>query len=585
MSLAELQSFMDGTPATDEPRVKWRLGLAKRSADEKRDTTLGAAIAAEGNALLFFTDVNSLPAAIADVRAWFDLSMIAYLTRRRDETTQPRLRARYAHVVASHAKRNEEGLRAVNAYVAALEHYRALEANDPAEAVTALIDLAPLAVMVARKYRARERVTPSLIALMGTRDATLRRKVLDLLITDQATSKETLEAVRDAVFATLSQMAAWSELKDTDAVARLGIRLDARLKRNDREPWLRALADVYRDVILRAPVHPLVKTNAARRAALIFQELGDVDARSTMLRFQREFTGQGLEYHTFNADLDEKGYIAASLRVRLTAAFEQGGPLGVLAYIGLSADFMAPARWGHQMQEQLEKAGTSTFSLMASTEAYAVDARMIGSDADVEARRDRLAWEQYRLAWLYVSYAMVVAAEEYVVNGQIRFEDFRVLLQQSWIGEREAEPQPNDLVVLLVAALRAYCAIYTQEQDDDAMVLVTDSLVLRFEAVLRKLARRLGVPDWVQRKDGTNLVDEVAGLPALLSNERIVNYLGQDLHVYAKYTLMSIDEGLRDKVAHAATHATDYNVNNLSALIVLVLRLAMRRETGQPVPK
>lgn len=559
--------------------MRWRLGLAKRAADERGDAGLSAAIAAEGNALLFFTDVDSLPAAIADVRAWFDPPMIAYLTRRREETSQPRLRARYAHVIASYAKRYDEGLRAVDDYVVALEYYRALESHNRLEAVNALIVLAPLAVAIARKYRARERVTPSLIALMQTADATLRRKVLDLLITDHATSKETLEVVRDAVFATLGQMHAWADLKDTDALAQLGVRLDARLGRDDRNPWLRALADVYRAVIAAASVHPLVKTDAARRAALIFQELGDDVARSEMLGFQRQFTGQGVEHHTFSAELDEKGEIADWVRVRLAAPFEQGGPLGVLAYIGISNDFIAPARWGHQMQEQLEKAGSSTFALMASTEAYAVDARMVGSDADLEDRRDRLAWEQYRLAWLYASNAMIVAAEEYISNGQIRYEDFRALLTQSWIGESEPGPQPNDLVALLGAPLRAYCAIYTGEQNDDAMVLTIDSLVLRFEAILRKMARRLGVPDWVQRKSGSDLVDEVAGLALLLSNERIVEYLGENLHTYARYTLMSIDEGLRDKVAHAATHASDYNVNNLSALVVLVLRLAMCRGT------
>lgn len=140
-TLAELESFADGTPAVEEVRVKWRLGLAKRAGAEKGDAALGLAIAVEGNALLFFTDVDSLPAAIADVRAWFDSSMIAYLTRRHDETIQPRLRARYAHVVASHAKRHDEGLRAVDAYAAAMDYYRALEPENRAEAVNVLIDV------------------------------------------------------------------------------------------------------------------------------------------------------------------------------------------------------------------------------------------------------------------------------------------------------------------------------------------------------------------------------------------------------------------------------------------------------------
>jgi len=50
--------------------------------------------------------------------------MIDYVRARRDATPEPRLRARYAHVIAAYTNRHDEELRAVDAYVAAVDHYR-----------------------------------------------------------------------------------------------------------------------------------------------------------------------------------------------------------------------------------------------------------------------------------------------------------------------------------------------------------------------------------------------------------------------------------------------------------------------------
>jgi hypothetical protein len=184
--------------------------------------------------------------------------------------------------------------------------------------------------------------------------------------------------------------------------------------------------------------------------------------------------------------------------------------------------------------------------------------------------------EQYAIAWTYATYAMDIAAEAYMSNGQVQPSDVESCLRQTWLGERDVDGKPSDLVTLLMAPLRAYCLFYAAELEGDAQVLIIDSLVLRFEELFRKLARRLGVPDWIPRQVGDAVVDQVVGLPDLLDNERIINFLGPDLHAFAKFTLLGTDEGLRHRVAHAATHMSDYNAKNLNALVLLALRLAMR---------
>jgi len=197
--------------------------------------------------------------------------------------------------------RHDEGLRAVDAYVAAVNHYRAMERNERGDALRGLQTLVPLMMLIARRYRARDRVLPALLACVGTTNPYLRKTILELIIDEPIMAPETLAPLRDDALRTLRELrGGMDDLANIQAMAELGIRLDARLGQDDRAPWLRALADVYREIIVESAAHPLTKEQAAQRAALVFQELGDAEGRAEMIRLQRQYAGQGLEYHTFS---------------------------------------------------------------------------------------------------------------------------------------------------------------------------------------------------------------------------------------------------------------------------------------------
>jgi hypothetical protein len=129
---------------------------------------------------------------------------------------------------------------------------------------------------------------------------------------------------------------------------------------------------------------------------------------------------------------------------------------------------------------------------------------------------------------------------------------------------------PNDLVRLLVANLRVYVGLRTDELQPDARVPLIDSLTLRFEAILRKLARLLGVAD---KRTGDDGITQVRGLD-LLKDPAITAFLGDDLLTFANHTLNRPPEGLRDRVAHAVLHAGQYRIEDMDALVFLLLRLA-----------
>jgi hypothetical protein len=575
-TVAALAAFMDSLPPSQERVVRWRLGSAKRAAEAANDARLIEAIDAEGNAYLFFGEERTLAAALVEVRTYFNDAMIDYLRDRRETSPAPILRARYGHVIAAYTRRHDEGLRAVGDYVTAVEHYRLSENEQRLETLHALQTLVPLMVSIGRKYRAREQVLPALLATVRTTNPYLRKLVFEVIVADATITRDALEPLRDDALRTITELRGAMELSDIQAMADLGIRLDARLARTDRSPWLRALADVYRNIIVDSAAHPLTKEQAAQRAALVFQELGDNAGWIEMIQFQREYAGQGLEYHSFSHTLDDTGEMADYIRGTLDKLFEEGGALRVLGYLGLSADIMPTMGNARLSLQSLEAQGIGVFSQLATTLARAADKRVVGHGQPGRENQERSEREQFGFGWIYATYAMAVSAQATISNGSVTIDDFVALLVETWIGEDEAS-QANDLVALLTSPLRIYFGLITNGQHDDAMVVTIDSLALRFEAVIRKLARRLGEPDWIQRTDNSGRpITEVLGL-GLLNNERVAAYLGEDLHAFATYTLARHDEGLRDKIAHAATHVGDYTMQNAHALVFLLLRLAMHQ--------
>jgi len=414
------------------------------------------------------------------------------------------------------------------------------------------------------------------MASIRTTNPYLRKTILQLIIDDREMMPGDLALLRDDVLRTIRELRGAMELADIHAMAELGIRLDARLGRTDRTPWQHALADVYREVINSA-AHPLMKEQAAQRAALIFQELGDAAGRAEMIRLQREYAGKGLEYHSFSQPIDESGELAESVRNALDEAFEKGGALRVLGCLGWSSDIMPKLRHARNSLDEMAEKGIGVFSQLATTIARAADKRVVAHGDPGKENHERSLWDQFGYGWVLTTYIMAVAAQAMISNGSVTVEHIVAFLRQTWIGAEE-NTQPNDLVALLAAPLRTYVGLMTNTQHDDAMVVTIDSLTLRFEAVLRKLARRLGEPDWTQRKDERGRpYTQVVGLE-LLDNARIIAYLGEDLHAFATYTLARNDEGLRDKVAHAATHVSDYTMENAHALVFLLLRFATHQE-------
>lgn len=571
-SLSDLARVLDHVSVDQFFEAHAALGPAFAAAQEASDHELQIAIRAEGAVLELFTHANNLRMTVADRNALFTKDELDYLERRRRESQGVNARARYGHALAWATKRFDIGQETAQAYVDAVN--AAIAFADPIERERALRHLAPLAMELGKRYRKLPEAVTALMHAAQSARAVLRLQILRLLVPEPKIEREQLEELRAPLLVTIAELAGTSLLDSMVEAARLGARLDAKLGNADPSEWNRALLEGLKRTIA-AGEHPLLREQAAQQAALVLQALGAEDERAEMIALQRELAVNGLPTFSHSEPIDSDGTFAEAVRDSLETRLPDFGEIGVLAYLGLTMQFMPRMQHARDALAMQQAQGIGVFRQFATTMVRARDNRVIGHGDPGDENEARALVEQFGYGCIYAWYAMDVAARHIIANGIVRREHFEILLAQTWIGEEEPNVQ-NDLAPMLLAPIAIYIDVVAGLQSREVLIPAIDSLTMRFEAVLRKLARLLGVSDTKQLTDRSGrLTTEVLGVNAILSQPRIQTALGEDLHALARRTLLGEDEGLRHSVGHAVTHLTDYGILTAHSLVFLLLRLAM----------
>jgi hypothetical protein len=242
----------------------------------------------------------------------------------------------------------------------------------------------------------------------------------------------------------------------------------------------------------------------------------------------------------------------------------------MLAYFAANTALLPRVQRVQEHVDKLEADGVGAYRKLATV--------VISSGERIIGHQQSAFDEQYGYVWQMLSVApFAVMFSDLIVAGDVTIEHVEQLLTDSWIARDEGIPyggdemMPNDLVPLLLGPLRLYFAVDAGELGRDALIPALDSLVLRIEAVLRKLARLLGESDTKTDAEG---ITEYQGLTKLLGNAAITSKLGPDLTAFMQYTLMREPEGLRDRIGHAILHLGQYRSLDLNAVVLLLLRLA-----------
>lgn len=169
-----------------------------------------------------------------------------------------------------------------------------------------------------------------------------------------------------------------------------------------------------------------------------------------------------------------------------------------------------------------------------------------------------------------------------IKNGKISFESLiDYLKNDSWYGQdftyidTNNEIQGFNWIELLSPSLQNFFVqteidLKTNRHNPQGYILAIDSLVLKFEGLLREFSRMIGAQTIEIKDNGT---EERIGFDKLLDNEKIKALIPEDDIAFFKFLFTSSGMNLRNNVAHCFFTTKNYTSAVMLLLIVALLRL------------
>lgn len=167
-------------------------------------------------------------------------------------------------------------------------------------------------------------------------------------------------------------------------------------------------------------------------------------------------------------------------------------------------------------------------------------------------------------------------------SGKISFDSLiSYLKNDSWYGQdftyldTNNETQGFNWIELLTPALQSFFVqteidLKTNSHNPQGYILAIDSLVVKFEGLLRELSRMIGAQTIEIKDNGT---EERIGFDKLLDNEKLKTLIPEDDIAFFKFLFTSSGMNLRNNVAHCFFTTKNYTSAFMLLLIVAVLRL------------
>jgi hypothetical protein len=169
-----------------------------------------------------------------------------------------------------------------------------------------------------------------------------------------------------------------------------------------------------------------------------------------------------------------------------------------------------------------------------------------------------------------------------IKTGKISYESLiDYLKNSSWYGQdftyidSNNETQGFNWIELLSPSLQSFFVqsevdLKTNIHNPQGYILAIDSLVLKFEGLLREFSRMIGAQTIEIKDNGT---EERIGFDKLLDNEKLKALIPEDDIAFFKFLFTSSGMNLRNNVAHCFFTTKNYTSAVMLLLIVALLRL------------
>jgi hypothetical protein len=200
---------------------------------------------------------------------------------------------------------------------------------------------------------------------------------------------------------------------------------------------------------------------------------------------------------------------------------------------------------------------------------------------DVEEEKDVYDTYSYQIRMSVLPYLHYILIPG-IKSGSLTFENFiEFIATKSWIGKPHikydlgGEEKPINWVGLLSPSIVEFFiqiqGWVSSKYYKPSFVLCVDSLTLKFEGLLRDFCERMNIPTSVSRQKGM----QEAYIHNVLDNETIKKFFNEDDLLLFNYLFTTASGlNLRNNVAHCFYDYEEYHPDQMLLLIAALLRLA-----------
>lgn len=256
-----------------------------------------------------------------------------------------------------------------------------------------------------------------------------------------------------------------------------------------------------------------------------------------------------------------------ALNEMTTNLVEKGESKDIYEYLILSDQIFPKAK-------VLDEKINSVMMDLVSTMTFDINRNVSGKKGGINSYYIHIQNFTMRHLWLVFSKGLK--------NGKISFESLKDFLKNNtWYGVEFSIKNPagktetNSWLQLLIPAIDSYFKqseidIKTNTNSSSGYILSVDSLVLKFEGILREFSRYIGTQTIDIKENGTQ---ERISFEKLLENEKFKELVPEDDIALFKFMFTSEGMNLRNNIAHCFFKSKDYSAEIMWLLICAFLKL------------
>jgi len=531
-----------------------------------------------------------------------------YFVERLEHAQNPRLRARYAHILwESPKKRQQYAGTAIEAYLEQIPHYESLNKTDKNDSLTGHlyhIDIlecvkSALCLAVSSRQKVNEVISEVWRMIQDTHPNNQSRysfthDLMALVLENKKhfESKD-LRSLSEVCLAVADQLQESGDLHGAIRMNELGQRVDQTLQLKTAD-WNQRIAGCYETLMERREKSPMVAAEWCQRAMDYYKSAGD-QAKVKELALKRDKLGGDMEFQEVSTTIDQTDHIARCEEIgKELAELSTDELLGCIA----ADPNLLPLKEDMELHTSEAAKDAPLLSLIAET---VMDDRMHVAEhaATPDEKLKRGILEAFKF-YLKIEKVPLINAIMYHGFRSEKLDTEKVLKsigKLSWIGATLKSQRGSnkdysycwlDQLALSIQAYFTYMKpLLEGAEPDEPPIMAIDSLTMKFEGLVRDFAQLNGILTHYDTKDkaGRTITRE-KDLSQLLYDPRIADLFNSDDLFFFRFLFIE-QSGftLRHRVAHSLMLIEDYNFGILQLLFVALMRLAKYRTKVESAPE